>query len=62
MSKLIAFHVDDLYIKLRGPYPKEIVLAANQNAQFYDRAGLLKWLNVAWPSWRKSIVMSENLW
>jgi hypothetical protein len=61
MNKLIAFNVDGLYIKLRGPFPKEIVFAANKNAQFADRAGLLTWLNAAWPAWRKNIVMSENL-
>jgi hypothetical protein len=61
MSALIAFNVDGLYIKLRGPWPKEIVFDANNNSQFADRDGLLTWLNAAWPGWRKNIVTSENL-
>lgn len=61
MDKQVAFNVDGLYIKLHGPFPMAIIDAANNMAQFSDRATLLSWLNREWPAWRKNVVMSENL-
>lgn len=62
MEQQIAFNENGLYIRLHGPFPQEVVAAANSSKQFDCQKDLLRWLDLAWPTWRKNIVRSENLY
>ena len=58
---LIGFNVDGLYIRCRGPFPREVLEAAHDGLHFRDRQLLIAWLNMAFPGWRKHVEYSENL-
>ena len=45
-----------LYVRLRGPFPRAVVEAADSSKQFSGRSDVIRWLDAAWPEWRLNVV------
>lgn len=61
LNRQIAFNVGSLYIKFHGPFPKEVMDAADSNMQFTSEREMLGWLYRVWPKWKKNVAISEGL-